>query len=69
MHYGHWGITVSTRNDPRDYAPVSTDFFPYPVGNRGPVDCKGIERLAIDHCRSMGGEVKGPFFYREGESA
>jgi hypothetical protein len=67
MQYGHWGITVSTRIDPRDYAPVSFKTFFYPVGARGPIDSAKTERAAIDYCRSLGGEVKGPFF-RSGTS-
>lgn len=65
MEYGHWGITVSTRANPGDYAPSACKFFPYPVGTRGPVDSADTEREAIAYSRSLGGEVKGPFFYRE----
>lgn len=66
MEYGHWGITVSTRANAGDYAPVSLKTFGYPVGTRGPIDSAATEREAIAHCRSLGGVVKGPFFYREG---
>jgi hypothetical protein len=63
MEYGHWGITVSTRNSPHDYAPTSFKTFAYPVVNgRGPMDSADTERAAIEYCRSLGGEVKGPFF-------
>lgn len=62
MEYGHWGITVSTRSNPRDYAPTAFKFFPYAVGTRGPIDDARAERDAIAYCRSLGGEVKGPFF-------
>lgn len=63
MEYGHWGITVSQRHNPRDYAPFETKFFGYPVVNgRGPMDSSKTEREAIDYCRTLGGEVKGPFF-------
>ena len=65
IEYGHWGITVATRNSPHDYAPVETKHFGYPVGTRGPVDSADTERAAIAYCRSLGGEVKGPFFYRD----
>ena len=62
MEYGHWGITVSQRHTKTDYAPSHTEFFPYPVGARGPVDSAATERNAIARCRELGGEVKGPFF-------
>lgn len=66
LQYGHWGITVAVRYNADDYAPTHTEFFPYPAGTRGPVDSADIEREAIERCRSLGGEAKGPFFYREG---
>lgn len=62
MHYENWGITVATRLNANDYAPVYTKHFGYPVGPRGPVEDWQTEHLAIDYCRSVGGEVKGPFF-------
>ena len=65
IQYGHWGITVSVRQDERDYAPVKTWIYPYPVGIRGPIDCAQTEREAIARCRSLNGVVRGPFFYRE----
>ena len=66
MEYGHWGITVATRNNPRDYAPVSYKTFYYPVGTRGPIDSAQTELEAIEYCRSLGGEAKGPFFTGRG---
>ena len=69
MEYGHWGITVSTRENPHDYAPTFFKTFPYPVGARGPIDSADTEREAIAYCRRLGGEVKGPFFYREARDA
>lgn len=65
MQYGHWGITVATRENATDYAPHTTLTFPYPVGTRGPIDSAETEQKAIAYCRSLGGEVKGPFFYKE----
>ncbi len=65
IQYGHWGITVSTRVHKDDYAPIYIKEFGYPVGTRGPIDDWRTEFLAIQYCRSIGGEVKGPFFYRE----
>lgn len=62
MEYGHWGITVSTRNSEHDYAPVTFKTFYYPVSTRGPIKSVATEREAIAHCRSLGGVVKGPFF-------
>ncbi len=62
LEYGHWGITVSERVNERDYAPIKTTSYAYPVGTRGPVDSADTERKAIAHCRSLGGAVKGPFF-------
>jgi hypothetical protein len=62
MEYGHWGITVSSREKLLDYAPFSFKTFYYPVGARGPVDCAKTESEAISYCHSLGGEVKGPFF-------
>ncbi len=65
IQYGHWGITVSTRSAPHDYAPTACEFFPYPVVNgRGPMDSAETERQAIARCRELGGEVKGPFFVK-----
>ena len=65
MQYGHWGIDVSTRKHPSDYAPVETTFFSYPVGTQGPIDSALTEREAIAFCKSLGGVVKGPFFHHE----
>lgn len=65
MQYGHWGISVTTRDRRHDYAPVEIKEFPYPVSTRGPLESPLVERMAIAYCRSLGGEVKGPFFYRE----
>lgn len=62
LQYGHWGITVSTRENLSDYAPIATKNFSYPVGARGPVDSADTERQAIEYCRSLNGEVKGSFF-------
>ena len=62
MEYGHWGITVSTRAKPDDYAPIKTKFFAYPIGARGPINDSNAEREAITYCRALNGEVKGPFF-------
>lgn len=64
MHYGHWGITVSQRLAPSDYAPVATEFFSYPVGLRGPSDSADTEQRAMARCRELGGTPKGPFFSR-----
>ncbi len=62
MQYGHWGISVATRRDPKDWAPITCETFSYPVGTCGPVDCWRTEQDAIAYCRAKGGEVKGPFF-------
>ena len=63
MEYGHWGITVSTRRNKGDYAPIECKFFGYPVVNgRGPMDSSKTENEAIEYCRSKNGIVKGPFF-------
>jgi hypothetical protein len=63
MQYGHWGITVSKRHDEKDYAPIDTEFFPYPVVNgRGPMDSAATEAAAIAYCIAQGGSPKGPFF-------
>lgn len=62
IEYGHWGITVSTRQHPTDYAPTAYKTFAYPVGTRGPINSASVERDAIAYCRSLNGEVKGPFF-------
>lgn len=65
LEYGHWGITVSERNNINDYAPHNTTLYSYPIGTRGPIDDADTERLAIAHCRRLGGTIKGPFFYKE----
>jgi hypothetical protein len=63
IQYGHWGITVSQRHSDADYAPFETRHFGYPVINgRGPMDSAQVEKDAMEYCRSLGGEVKGPFF-------
>jgi hypothetical protein len=63
MEYGHWGITVATRDNERDYAPKTFKTFYYPVSNPcGPQDSRKIEAEAIEYCHSLGGIVKGPFF-------
>lgn len=62
MEYGHWGITVSNRQAKTDYAPFAWKSFQYPVGNQGPIDSASVEAQAIAYCKSLGGEVKGPFF-------
>jgi hypothetical protein len=67
MEYGHWGITVSSRHNKSDYAPFAYKSFYYPVSTRGPINSAKTEKEAIEYCRSLGGEVKGPFFYKEGE--
>lgn len=59
MEYGHWGITVTTKWDGKI---VEARPFGYPVGSCGPIDDWQTEQLAIEYCRSLGGEVKGPFF-------
>lgn len=58
LQYGNWGITVY------DASQIFAQYT-YPVGNRGPVDSSDTERKAIAHCKRLGGEVKGPFFYTE----
>jgi hypothetical protein len=65
LQYGHWGITVFDK-EPGAYAPskIHATYY-YPVGCRGPVDSADTERKAVDHCRRLGGVVKGPFFYKE----
>ena len=65
LEYGHWGISVSVRKFPADYAPKSCEFFPYPVGVLGPINSAATERAAIARGRELGGEIKGPFFYKE----
>ena len=65
LEYGHWGISVNTRESSADYAPKSCEFFPYPVGGRGPINSAAAERAAIARGRELGGEIKGPFFYKE----
>ncbi len=65
MEYAHWGITVNSRIKQSDFAPFASKIFDYPVGTRGPVDSAATERKAITYCRSLGGTVKGPFFYQE----
>lgn len=62
LQYGHWGITVSQRHQPTDYAPFTTEFFAYPVSTRGPIDSAKTELAAIEFARSLGAEPKGPFF-------
>ncbi len=62
MEYSHWGINVCTHEKVGDYAPIAIRNFPYAVGPRGPVNDPQTERDAIAYCRSLGGEVKGPFF-------
>lgn len=63
MEYGHWGITVWQRQHETDYAPFYVKSFGYPVVNsRGPVDSAETEEQAMEHCRSLGGIPKGPFF-------
>ena len=63
MEYGHWGITVSTRQNKGDYAPIECKTFAYPVVNgRGPMDSAKVEMEAIEYCLSKNGIVKGPFF-------
>jgi len=64
MEYGHWGITVSSRENPTDYAPKEFKYFSYPLSTRGPVNSKETEAEAIAYCKARGGEVKGPFFSR-----
>lgn len=63
LEYGHWGITVSTRHSPRDYAPASFKTFYYPVSTRGPINSATTEREAMEYARSLGGQPKGPFFH------
>lgn len=62
IQYGHWGITVSQRHNERDYAPFANEFFPYPVGTRGPCDSAKTEADAIARLQQLGGTPKGPFF-------
>ena len=58
LSYGHWGIHVIRAGEV-----LAT--YNYPVGTRGPIDSAKTERQAIEHCQRLGGEVKGPFFYKE----
>ena len=65
MQYSNWGITViGPWQDGYCFGAV-LGRYPYAVGARGPVNDANAERKAIDHCRSLNGVVKGPFFYRE----
>lgn len=64
LQYTSWGITL---HGPGHFGPVSRRVlanYYYPVGTRGPVDSPTTERKAINHCQQLGGEVKGPFFYK-----
>ncbi len=58
LQYGNWGITVYSASQ------VFAQYA-YPVGTRGPVNSAATERKAIAHCKRLGGEIKGPFFYNE----
>ncbi len=62
LQYSHWGITVSTRENETDYAPIDIVSFPYPVGARGPIDSAKTEAEAMAFCVSKGGVVTGPWF-------
>ncbi len=63
LQYHGWGIDVVSAYLPgKNFGPIVAHYA-YPVGTRGPVDDPATERKAIEHCLSLSGKVKGPFFY------
>ena len=63
LEYSNWGILVIGPWENGHNFGTILGRYPYAVGTRGPINDAKAERASIDHCQSLSGEIKGPFFY------